>query len=330
MGNATGALTRIAAFTETDYDTPPVVPDGRLIAVQSFGLRAAEARETDPTLSGFRGQSRSTAGRRDVSGTILVSIAPQTIGLWLAHVIGRPVTTGAGPYTHTFAVDPNGAGALPAGLMFETDYGAGITAPGRYVRYNGVRINQGTFQFPSSGPPTLSMDALGANFSAAATTPLDATLTDAGHSAWSAKQIALEFDDGALSVCMESLSVVMGNDLDADRWCVGNGGTRHDLPEGSFIVTGQAVQFFDTPALMNKALSDADAKIKVTLTRGTGLGTAGNESLVITIPLAVFEANTPAVDGPKGLKLQANFTAHRGVGEIGVTAVLKNALATVV
>lgn len=330
MGNATGALTRITAFTETDYNTPPAAPDGKLIAVQSFGLRAAEARETDPTLSGFRGQSRSTAGRRDVSGAILVSIAPQTIGLWLAHLIGRPVTTGAGPYTHTFAVDPNGPGALPAGLMFETDYGVGITAPGRYVRYNGVRLNQGTFQFPSSGPPTLSMDALGANFGAAATTPLDATPTDAGHSAWSAKQIALEFDDGALQVCMESLSLVMGNDLDADRWCVGNGGTRHDLPEGSFIVTGQSVQFFDTPALMNKALSDADAKIKVTLTRGTGLGTAGNESLVITIPLAVFEANTPAVDGPKGLKLQANFTAHRGVGEIGVTAVLKNALATVV
>lgn len=330
MGNATGALTKIAAFTEDTYNTTPAVPDGRLIAVQSFGLRSNEARATDPTLSGFRGQVRSVADKRDNAGPIVVSIAPEDIGFWLAHLIGTPTTTGSGPYTHSFAVDPSGAGALPAGVLFETDYGSGIATPGRYVRYSGSRMNQGTFAFPAAGgPATLSMDWMGADFDATAVAALDATLTDTGHSAWSAKQIALEFDDGALEVCMESLSVVMGNDLDADRYCVGNQGVRHDLPEGFFVCTGSSTTYFDTADLMNKALADEDAKIKITLSRGDGLGTAGNESLVITIPLAVFTANTPAIDGPKGLKLGADFTAHRSTGEIGITAVLKNALATV-
>src|SRR3546814_18331800 len=96
MGNATGALTRIVAFTEDTYNTVPAVPDGRLLAVQNFNLRASEGRESDPTLSGYRGQSRSTAGRREVGGPSLASIAPEDIGFWLAHIIGTPTTTEIG------------------------------------------------------------------------------------------------------------------------------------------------------------------------------------------------------------------------------------------
>lgn len=329
MPSATGAQARIAGFTETTYNTTPGVPDGRLIAVQNFNVRANEARDQDPTLSGYRGQSRSVAGRREVSGSATVSLAPESIGFWLAHILGKPTVTGAGPYTHSFSIAQSGANALPVGAEFEVDYGANIGTPGRYVLYKGVRVNQAVFNFPTQGPSTAQIDLLGADFDAEGVAPTDATLTDTGHSAWSAKQVTLVLDGGATEVCFESLSVTFGNDLDADQWCVGNGGVRHALPEGFFICTGQGVVYFDTAALMNKALNDEDAAIAITLSRGDGLGTAGNESLVITIPLAVFEANTPPIEGPRGIKFQANFTAHRTTGEIGVTAVLKNALAAV-
>lgn len=325
----TGALAKIAAFTETAYNTTPGTPDGRLLAVQSFGLRANEARDTDPTISGFRGQVRSVAGRRDVSGAVGIALSPQQIGFWLAHILGKPTTTGIGPYTHSYSVAQSGANALPAGMLFEVDYGSGIATPGRYVRYSGCRVNQATLQFPSSGFPTAQIDVLGADFDASATTPLDATLTDNGHSAWSADQIVLQIDGGAIEVCFESLSITLGNDLDAEQYCVGNGGVRHKLPEGFMIATGEGVTFFDTPALMNKALADTDAALVITLSRGDGLGTANNESLVITIPNVVFAANTPPIEGPRGVRFQGNFTAHRTSGEIGITAVLKNTLATV-
>ena len=139
----------------------------------------------------------------------------------------------------------------------------------------------------------------------------------------------LQFDDGALEVCLDNLTITLGNDLDADQWCVGNNGIRHGLDEGAFIVSGTGVQHFDTPALMNKALADQDAKLVVTLTRGTGAGTAGNEQLVLTIPNLVLAANTPPIDGPRGIRLGVSFTGHRTTGEIGVTAVLKNAMPTV-
>ena len=324
-----GAKTKIVAFTETAYNQIPDPADGRLLAVQSFSVRANEARDVDPTLSGFRGQVRSTAGRREVSGPVTASVAPEDIGFWLAHLIGMPTTSGTGPYEHSFAVDPDGAGALPPGMLIEVDYGAGITAPGRYVRYSGVRINQATLTLPNSGFPTLNMDMLGADYDATALAPLDATPTDAGHSAWSVKQIALQLDGGATEVCFENLTVTLGNDLDPDQYCVGNQGVRHALPEGFFIASGEGTAFFDNAALMNKALADEDAALVVTLQRGNGGGTAGNEKLVITIPSIVFAANTPAVEGPRGLRFQANFTAHRTTGEIGITAVLDSPLAEV-
>lgn len=324
-----GAKTKIVAFTESAYNTTPAVPDGRLLAVQTFPLAANEERATDPTLSGYRGQVRSVADARNVAGNASISLAPQTIGFWLAHLIGRPVTTGAAsPYTHTFAVG-EGALSLPAGMLFEVDYGPGITVPGRYMRYSGVRINQATFTFPNRGFPSGQIDLLGADYDHEAEAPLDATPTDTGHTAWSAKQIELQLDDGALSVCFDSLTVTIGNDLDADQWCVGHQGVRHSLDEGQFVVSGSGVTHFDTPALMNKALSDTDGKIVITLTRGTGAGTANNEELVLTIPNVVFAAGSPPIDGPRGLRLNANFTAHRTTGEIGVTAVLRNALPTV-
>ena len=61
----------------------------------------------------------------------------------------------------------------------------------------------------------------------------------------------------------------------------------------------------------------------------THLRTPMDEKLVLTIPNVVFAAGSPPIDGPRGLRLNANFTAHRTTGEIGVTAVLRNALPTV-
>ena len=50
---------------------------------------------------------------------------------------------------------------------------------------------------------------------------------------------------------------------------------------------------------------------------------------MILIPALVFATTTPVVTGPKGVSLQATFTGHRTVGEIGVTATLKTPIATI-
>lgn len=330
MSQATGATSRILGWDEATYNTTPATPTATVLHVQNFNPKLDEARDADPTLSGYRGQPRSTAGRRDISGQALVTMAPESIGFWLKHLIGTPTDTGAGPYTHTFQPAASGANALPPGIGFEVDYSSRISTPGRYLVYSGCRIAKGTFTFPTQGVPTLQLDIKGADLDANNADTLDASPTDNGHAAWGVKQITVVWDDGAQSVCAESLSVTYDNDLDDGQFCIGNGAVRHALPEGFALVSIQGVAFFDTADLMNAALNDADVKVVITLSKGDGLGTAGNESLVLTLPKLALAATTPAIDGPKGLKLNFSGNAFAPSGaELGVTAVLKNALATV-
>ncbi|MXV11634.1 hypothetical protein DYQ93_11445 [Xanthomonas sp. LMG 8992] len=312
-------------MTETTFNTPPASPDAELIYKQTFTLKPSAAREQDPTLSGFRGQARGTLGRSEVAGAAQVSLAPQSIGIWLKHLIGIPTTTGTGPYTHVFALPST----LPPGLTFEVDYSSRIAVPGRYVRYHGCRISQAQFSFATQGTPSATFDIVGVRADASATASLDATPTDYGHAAWGVANLALVLDGGATETCLESLSLTWSNDLDTDLYCINNGGKRHDLPEGFAIVTGNGVAQFDTPALMNKALNDQDLALRITLSRGDGLGSVGNESLVINVPLSTIDQTAPEITGPRGLKMPFNLIAHRSGGELGVSATLKAARATI-
>jgi hypothetical protein len=330
MGNVTGALSKVIGWKEDTWNTTPATPDARRIPFVSCSLTDKSDREADSTLAGYRGMQRSTEGKADVGGSLTAVAAPEDIGFWLAQVIGMPTTTGASsPYTHSFAVDPTGAGALPAGIGMEVDYGPGISGAGRYMVYSGLRVNQFTMDIPANGNINLSIDLVGGSCDADNADTLDASPTDTGHNAWKAQKLVWQFGDG-LDVCLESAKLTFGNDLDTERYCVGNDGNRHDLPEGQFMCSGEGVAYFDDAALLNKAATDTDASLVVTLTKGDGTGTASNESLVLTIPALVFSKQKPPIDGPKGLKLPFSFTTHRTTGEIGITAVLKNALAAVI
>lgn len=329
MSQVNGAVVRIIGWQETTYNTTPGTPDGHLLYVQNFDLKMDEGRDSDPTISGYRGMQRAVPGRREVSGNALITPAPETVGFWLKNIIGTPTTSGANPYTHTFAVASSGATALPVAMGFEVDYSSRISGAGRFLVYSGCRVAKATFNFPVQGVPTLQVEIKGANVDADNVATLDAAPIDNSHNGWGVKNITLVFDAGGLSVCAESLSLVFDNDLDDSQFCIGNGGVRHALPEGFCMVTGSMVTWFDTAALMNKALADTDLAAVVTLTRGNGLGSANNESLTFTVPVAVITPTTVPVSGPKGLKLNASFSAFREAGELAVTAVLKNAIATI-
>lgn len=332
MAQATGALTKILGWTEATLNTVPATPDAEVLYVRTFEGADGTQREQDPTLAGgYRGQLRGVDGRAETSISASVSIAPQSIGFWLKHLIGTPVTVGAAaPYTHTFQVG-DGVNALPAGAGFEQDHGSRITGTARHIRYNGTRLASGAFAFNTgSAAQQATFNIVGSGRPTLNATTIDATPTDPGHAAFSLAGMSLELDDGATEVCIESLNLNWDNDLDTDLFCLNNGGERHGLPEGQVIITGDMVAMFDTPALLTKAFADADLKVKITMRRGTGAGTPGNEQLEITIPLASTNRPIPAINGPRGLKQNVTFVAHRtGGAEIGVTAVLKTARAVI-
>lgn len=330
MANATGALTKILGATQSAFRQAPADPEAEVLYVTGFDLNDSQPLEQDPTLAGgLRGEQKGLRGRLDAGGSASVVLGT-SIAFWLKHLIGRPTTTGTGPYVHTFRVG-DGANALPAAALFERDFGARIDGPGRRIRNADVRIGSAAFAFSTStATQTGTFNLVGASKRTLPAEPLDATPVDYGHTGFGLAGVSLLLDGGAIEMCVESLNINWDNDIDTDAYCLNDGGQRHSLDEGLAIITGDGVAQFDTAALMTKAQADESLALSITLQRGNGTGTAGNEKLVFNIPVSVLEAPTPGINGPRGLRQNFSFRAYREGGtEVGVTAVLHAPRATV-
>lgn len=328
MADVRGTLTRVLGYAETAFKTPGA--EGFVLPLTQFTPQPRQPRIQSQTLTGRRGTTRSAAGLKSVEGQWSYEVAPESVGIVLRHLVGNPTTTGASaPYTHVFQHAISGANALPPGLTLEQDFGAGtIASAARILRMLGCRINQGTLTLTPQGFQTMNLDILGSDW-LQATTLLDATPTDVGHTGFEAPNVSITIGSPAKDICLNQLTLTIGNDLDPDKYCITGGGVRDGLTEGFAMVSGQITAFFDHEDVINTVLSGADTSMTITISRGTGLGTAGNESLVIAIPALVFEAAGAPINGPRGQRIQANFMAHRvGAAELGITYTLKNAVAS--
>lgn len=330
MSNATGARTRVVGWTQSQFREAPGSPDAELLYFTSLDLTDSEPLEQDPTLAGgYRGEQKGARGRLDVPGSVNLVVAT-SIGFWLKHLIGQPASTGSGPYVHTFQVG-EGALALPAALGIERDYGAGITGDGRRIRNMDMRVGSGSFAFSASTTlQTATFNLVGASPRDFAEAPIDTDPMDYGHAAFELAGIDIVLDGGATEFCIETLNLTWDNDLDTDQFCISDGGLRHGLDEGLAIISGDGVGMFDTAVLLRKQRDDEPLAIAITLQRGNGSGTAGNERLVISVPVSVLEATSPAINGPRGLRQNFSFRAYREAGsEVAVTAVLHSPRATI-
>lgn len=321
--NISGGMVAVCVYPESPYKTPGA--NGTRLPFATFGLNNQQPRNKSAILSGYYGESRGILGLKGVSGSITTEAGPEDIGIWLKHLIGAPVSATAGSANkHTFLVGKDTAD-IPLGMSFEQDFGTALaSATHRVLRYIGCRLNKGTFNFNTSGFIGCSFDVLGADV-VPDDAPLDATPDDLGHTSWSITDVGIVLSAGStIEVCLNSLQLNFNNDLDPDLYCISAGGVRDDLARGIVGCDGQLVGLFDSDALLKQTMADTDASLVVTCMRGTGDGTAGNEKLVLTVPALTFSPGSVPVNGPKGLRVTANFTAHRTTGEIGLKAELWN------
>lgn len=215
-------------------------------------------------------------------------------------------------------------GALPTGLLLELNNGTKITAANRWLRYLGCRIGGAKFTFKDSGYIDASFDLKGANFNNDSGVALDASLDDYGHSGFSMFSAAI-LEGGAAIANVTQAVVDYSNELDDSSYVIGGAGVRAELPESFFKVGGSVEALFSSPALLNKAIAGTETALRIAASNGNGRGSAGNEYFALYIPKMFYEAATPAVQGPKGIRTNFNFMGHRPStgGEIGVEAIVR-------
>lgn len=321
MPQARGSQTVLALIDESTYAADPGSPSGTRLYVKSSSVQMQQERTDSDIIDPNRARLRSMLGNIDVSGTIEMELSAENIGVLLKHALGAAVVSGTGPYTHTLTLS-----ALPVGFILEQDYGPNIAGTGRYAKYRGCRVASASFRFPASGPCMASFSIKGATMTPR-TAPLDATLTDTGCTPFSAFQAAILEGGGAIATVTDA-EISIDNDLDGSAYCIGGGGVRRALSEGFATIAGSITALFEDASLLNKAVADTDSSLQITLTRGTGTGTAGNEYAQFLVQNLVYEPASPAVEGPRGILQKFNFRGFRSGAQNGLQVVLKNALAS--
>lgn len=262
MPQARGSQAALTLFEETTYGTDPGTPDGKKLYFVSADLSSDQNLMDSETITGLRERARPVQGNITVSGNVDMEIGAESIGTLLKHALGQHTTTGTGPYVHTITL-----GDLPVGMTLEKDFGANISGTGRYEKFNGCRVKSLALDLPSEGFPKAQFAIVGAS-STLASAPLDASITDYGHTSFSAFEASIQ-EGGAAIAVVTAAKINLDNGLDESVYVVGGQGKRRALPEQFSTVTGEITALFEDPTLLNKAINRTASSLKITLSRGT-------------------------------------------------------------
>lgn len=319
MAQARGSQAVFALYDETTYGQNPGTPAGQKLYLTKFGVRAVQDLQRSETLTSDRIPVEPIAGNIDVVDSLAMEISAQDIGKLLKHLMGGVSTAGTNPYTHTIT-----PGALPIGCILEKDHGANISGVGRFEYFNGVRFPSADFTFPKNGFPTAQFNVVGAN-GTLASSALDASLDDYGHTSFSAFDATIQEGGGAIAVVTEA-KIRVDNDIDGDSYYIGGAGKRGQPQEGFCYVSGSITAMFADVTLFTKAVNRTESSLAITLSRGTGLGSAGNESISFTVNQLKYKRTSPAIEGPGGVLVAFDFESYRKGATAPLTIVVKNAV----
>lgn len=138
MGVYHGRTTTLAGQFETTYRTPPGVPTTRLLKFSEIDLGQDPDLQDNPTINSQPLMDKRTEMDHVVSGKGKHILCFNDIGWWLKLLLGAPVTSGVGPYTHTFTLSLNDRPSALLELALTENDAAPST---RFHRYLGILLN---------------------------------------------------------------------------------------------------------------------------------------------------------------------------------------------
>lgn len=322
MAMVKGSNSTLIFDQETTFGSTPGTPNGTAVYFKDEGFQSETELLASEVLGTNRNQKIPIAGKVTVKGSLSTELAP-THGTFLKHAIGSVTTTGASaPYTHVIKVS-----TLPTSLCFEKAFND--LSPVQYFLYNGCRINKASFDFKPSGTVAFSLDFAGQKRTTSTTT-IDATITDPGHNPFTGFEAAI-LEGGSSIGVVTGLKFDITNDIQTDLYTVGGAGKVYALPEGKTKISGTITAVFTDMTLLTKATAGTETSLTITLTHGTGLGTAGNESISFSIPELRLKEADPVIKDAKGIMLDIPFEAYydNGSDASSIVVTLKNTSATI-
>lgn len=295
MPQARGFFEKLLMVFESTYGTTPTINDGDTVALpfDTLSLGSNENMLDPETINfGRRFDVEPAFGNISVEGSATIPVDVTNIGYWLKLLLGAPVTTGAGPYTHTFEPSTD----TPSVTLED-----GFTDVNAYFLFSGVKINSMSFSFAVDSILTADVNLLGsAETTAVATednTPVEETLER-----FQAKQVVVKVGGSTVGIVQE-INFEINNDLDDSVYTLSSNGFRVSLPETRFSINGSAKILFEDLTYYNQAIAGTETSIDIELTNGTN-------QLNISMPEIKFPRQPLERNGMGPVYENLNFRAY--------------------
>lgn len=250
-------------------------------------------------------------GHQEVSGTVEMELWNADIAALIFGMFGNVVTTGTGPYTHTYTpVDLTGkATTMQAGLP---DIGGIVRA----FTWSGCKINQWTLSAEVDAIAMLELDVVGMT---------ETTATALATASYDAVLAPFVFTQANLTIAGSAVPVksaeIVGSTGLTDRYRLNSATSKEYLQNDFREYTGTATADFENLTQYNRFINGTEAALVLSFTNGT-------DTLTVTMNVR-FDGEAPELSGPELLELPIAFKAvHATSDASAITAVLVNTDAT--
>lgn len=331
MAQAIGANTRVITAVETAYKTVPVLTanaGGIVIPFVSETLQKSQSLTDSKVILDSRNSRKPARGNYETGGDLATELNPQMYAL-LSYALGNVTTVdslaatitpnsatiGTPPYSHTFKI-----GSLPS-FCLEKKF-VDLETP-KFHQYTGCKVSKMSLEVKTDGLIDVSLGIMGADMTIASDSMSKSGTNQNGfdlpyiHKPFeSFELLAADLKIGGTAVAyVSSFTLDLEQNLDGSVYAVGGSGGRKALPAGVIKVSGKISCLFsdtagaDSNALITDAIAGTEKSIDLTFTRGTGLGSAGNEKLRVVLPEILLAVGTPPISGYGGLFVEFPYTA---------------------
>lgn len=293
MGRGLGSRFGFAAAFESTYGVPPA-SGFRELALVSTTLGTEQPLLEDDLIGTGRDPEAPTKDAQTSDGSVVVPICARQFGVWLKGALGAPVTTGAGPYVHTFA---SGNFTLPS-LSIEKQ----MSDVPLFEMFSGVMVNQLQWTMQRSGLLTCSVGLIAQGSE-------QATSTDAGTPAELVLQRFGHFN-GAISRNGSALGLVVSTELTYTNnlepvETIRADGKIEGVDPGKAMFSGSTVMRFASTTLLDQAVAGTPCELEFEYSLGAGV------SLVVTAPEVYLPRPRIQVEGPQGIQVTFEWMAAK-------------------
>lgn len=168
MANSTVFENEVIIGFESVFGTAPV--DGLKVSVVSYSPTVTKNQTVTPEINGLVVDGKPTSGFRNTEIDLTIRVRQKTIGWFLRAFIAVPVTTGVGPYTHTFTP------SLTAIESLTIEHG--LTTLGDYYSATGCKISSMSITVGGDGDLQVTFKLMGIDYQYAATSGFTGVVTD--------------------------------------------------------------------------------------------------------------------------------------------------------